>query len=300
MDLSAQRSGAFNDVNSSRVIGLSKGWGAAAIIWAGGWSASWLEPESSPTIKAGALIEADGSSGKRVVLQRTVVALVGGFRPLLADLSWVRAYDYWSRKDLDSMRVELDRVVSLDARPLTFWLNGARMLAYDATAWRLEVARAAGVTDPNLEIMLKRDQANEALAWLARAGIEHPDRSAIDIERGMVLWRLLENTAGAADAFRLASGKSDAPYFAARVHAEFLRRQGKLHAALAWLIDLYPNLPRREGPGVTSRMVEDARAGVVLERIRRLEAELDVSPAERFVPPNTEGDVTLQGDDGGL
>jgi hypothetical protein len=65
------------------------------------------------------------------------------------------------------------------------------------------------------------------------------------------------------------------PYYAARLHAEMLRRAGRKAEALAWLVQLHPQLPRND---------EAAAADVVLERIRELEHELGV-PADRAYRP---------------
>jgi hypothetical protein len=61
----------------------------------------------------------------------------------------------------------------------------------------------------------------------------------------------------------------------ARLHAEMLRRAGRKAEALAWLVQLHPQLPVND---------EAAGADVVLGRIRDLERELAVPAERRFRP----------------
>ncbi|HEY0946391.1 MAG TPA: hypothetical protein VGD81_14030, partial [Opitutaceae bacterium] len=75
------------------------------------------------------------------------------------------------------------------------------------------------------------------------------------------------------------------PYYAARIHAELLRRMGRKREAYDWLVRLYPTLPRsRDGAPASAAMLEAAMPGVVLQRIRELEQELGVPEAQRFIP----------------
>ena len=84
----------------------------------------------------------------------------------------------------------------------------------------------------------------------------------------------LDDLAGAAESYRRAWEQPNAPYYAARLHGELLRRLGRKPAALEWLRGLHPQLP----PGD-----ESAGADLVLARIRRLERELGVPPEQAYV-----------------
>ena len=85
----------------------------------------------------------------------------------------------------------------------------------------------------------------------------------------------LRDLAAGAESYRRASEQPRAPYYAARLHAEVLRRQGRNAEALKWLRDLHPRLPKND---------EAAAADVVLERIRDLERELEVPAESRYQP----------------
>jgi len=55
-------------------------------------------------------------------------AVAGGF--------WLQANCAWERRDAAETAALLNLTVAADERPLYFWLNGARMPAYDLPAWR--------------------------------------------------------------------------------------------------------------------------------------------------------------------
>lgn len=103
----------------------------------------------------------------------------------------------------------------------------------------------------------------------------HPGNPNLWVERANIELNRLQDPAAAAESYRRAWEQPGGPYFAARLHAELLRRMGRKAEALAWLKDLHPKLP----PGD-----EAAAAPVVLERIRELERELGVEAAQAYRP----------------
>jgi hypothetical protein len=154
-----------------------------------------------------------------------LAAAPGGLRAVAADFAWLRAYAGW--EDCDAARTEslLDLVVALDPRPLPFWLNGARMIAYDFPVWRINApgSRIGAAEARRIEVAA----AERALTFLERAHTAHPNSAAVWIERANIELNGLHDPAAAAESYRRASELPGAPYFAARVHAELLRRLGR-------------------------------------------------------------------------
>ncbi len=104
------------------------------------------------------------------------------------------------------------------------------------------------------------------------------------IERANIELHRLHDLAAAAESYRQASQQPDAPYYAARIEAELLRRIGRKAEALACLTELYPRLPAAD---------ENAGAALVLSRIRSLEVELGRSPAEYLKPESSASDARM-------
>jgi tetratricopeptide (TPR) repeat protein len=205
--------------------------------------------------------------------QGVTLALLGGFRALVADGAWLQMYDLWERRDLPAVQTLLQTVATLDPRPVYFWLNGARILAHDFSHWRIAALGGYEVTTPDVQRRIDAEQAQQALRHLERAMHYHPARPELWVERAGIELMRLRDVAAAAESYRRAWELPGGPYYAARLHAELLRRAGRRAEALAWLVRLHPRLP----PGD-----EAAAADVVLGRIRDLERELGVPPTQAY------------------
>ncbi|MCR6657194.1 MAG: hypothetical protein NVV63_15595 [Opitutus sp.] len=220
----------------------------------------WLEPH------AGQLSPVNRATGASAM----TIAALGGYRTFAADLAWLRAYAAWEERDGAAMSRWLHATTSLDPEPLAFWLNGARMLAYDMPRWS-DASEAGGVASSEWS----NDPAL-ALRWLDAAERVHPESPAIWTERAMIQWRALGDVTAAAESYRRAAELPAAPYYAARLHAELLRLDGRPRDAWTFLRELHPRL----SPSDPAAMRD-----VVLARIRELETELDVAEEDAYRPP---------------
>lgn len=208
--------------------------------------------------------------------QGVTLALLGGFRALVADAVWIRMYVLWERHDLPGTQSLIQLVTAIDPRPLYFWLNSARILAHDFSAWRIQAAGGYDAAGPAVEARVSQEQGTLALALLSEAATYHPASADLWIERANIELHRLRDLAAAAESYRRAWEQPRAPYYAARLHAELLRRQDRKAEALEWLVRLHPTLP----PGD-----EGAARDTVLGRIRELEQELGIPAARIYQPP---------------
>jgi hypothetical protein len=208
--------------------------------------------------------------------QGVTLALLGGFRALVADAVWIRMYALWERHDLPGTQSLIHLVTALDPRPVYFWINGARIIAHDLSAWRVEAAGGYEAVGRVVEDQVSREQGSLALQLLTAAMAYHPASPDLWIERANIELHRMRDLAAAADSYRQAWEQPRAPYYAARLYAELLRRQGRKAEALQWLVQLHPTLPAGD---------EAAARDTVLERIRDLERELGVPAARAYRPP---------------
>jgi hypothetical protein len=204
------------------------------------------------------------------------LGVLGGFRAIAADFSWVRLYMIWEKRDLPAVETLTRLVTTLDPRPLYFWVNSARILAYDMPNWRIDAAGGIGRVPEAEQQRIDAEQARLALRRLEEAAVFHGTSPELWIERANIELTRLRDTAAAADSYRRAWEQKDAPYYAARLHAEMLRRLGRKAEALTWLVKLHPQLPPEN---------DAAAAGPVLARIRELERDLGVAPERAYQPP---------------
>jgi hypothetical protein len=207
-------------------------------------------------------------------------AVLGGFRALVADGLWLKTYRAWSAGNLPATQTLIHLVTIVDDRPVFFWLNGARMLAYDMTQWRLAQTGAVSPPPAAVRRRIAEEQAALALQYLEEARRRHPDNAALCVEMAHIHLNLRADVAAAARCYRQAAELPDAPRYAARIHAQLLRRLGRPREAYLWLCRLHPTLPARD---------PEAMPDVVLRRIRDLEQTLAIPAAERYAAPAKDG-----------
>jgi hypothetical protein len=200
---------------------------------------------------AGQLAAMAGSGG--------VLAVLGGMRPALAGCCWLQADLAWEKRDPAATAALIQLTVAADARPLYFWLNGARMLAYDLPAW-----------EPTWEPAAVRRHRTDAHSRLALGFLEqglrwHGPDAALWVEMANIHLRRTGDLESAARCYRLAAEAPHAPFYAARIHAELLRALGRPREARDWLQRQLAGLPA-DDPA--------ACRDVVLARIRSLDREL--------------------------
>lgn len=208
--------------------------------------------------------------------QGLTIGLLGGFRAIVADLLWLQTNTAWEEQDLPTTQNLIKLVSAVDPRPLFFWINGARMIAYDTPSWRIQAAGGYSAVPQSVQARFDSEQAAVALDHLRRGLTYHPNQPYLYIEMAGIYQHRLKDLNSAANLLRKAAEQVGAPYYAARIHAELLRRLGRKEEAYQWLRELHPKLD----PGDAFAM-----AGLVLDRIRELERELAVPEDQEYLPP---------------
>ena len=242
---------------------------------------SRLWTEARATSGAGRMDSVVAATGRGLTL-----GVLGGFRAIAADFTWVRVYAIWEQRDLPAVETLLRLVTTLDPRPAYFWLNGARILAYDMPAWRIAAAGGYERVPEAEQRRIDREQAALAIRRLEAAEQFHGTNPDLWVERANIELTRVHDVAAAAASYRRAWEQPKGPYFAARLHAEMLKRLGRKQEALAWLVKLHPQLPPND---------DAAAADLVLARIRELERELLVTGADVYRPVTIGGPAGKRG-----
>ncbi|MGB0743475.1 MAG: tetratricopeptide repeat protein [Opitutales bacterium] len=207
--------------------------------------------------------------------QGIILGMLGGFRAVMADFLWIQTNSVWESRDRAKLDTMVRLVTSIDPRPQFFWVNAARMIAYDVPHWRIREEGGYAKVPQQRQDEIDLEQAEQAFALIKRAQEFHPDNPQLYLEIGQIYMNRLEDPAKAAPWFLRASELPGAPFFAARIYAELLRRQGKDAEAYVFLTDLFRRLPD-DNPY--------AQKGIILERIRVLEDTLSIPAEEQFEP----------------
>ncbi len=262
------RSSVFANVKS-RLLAIFVTLGGLALTGAG---LRWMEAPLWAALRAEQPALRLGSAGAAAG-QGVTLGLLGGFRAIVADFTWLRLHVIWEQRDLAATDTLLRLVTTIDPRPLNFWVNGARIIAFDMTAWRIAEAGGHEVLPAVQRDRLGAEQARLAIRLLEEAMTFHPGNAALWIERANIELNRLRDGEAAAESYRKAWEQPGAPTYAARLHAELLRRLGRKAEALVWLTRLHPQLPP-----------EEEGTELVLSRIRDLERELAVPVMQTYRP----------------
>lgn len=236
-----------------------------------GFSLQLVESPAWKIVKSGQpelnLKEVEGALG-----QGLIVGVLGGFRTIMADFLWIRTNTIWQRRDRVKLDAMIHLVTTLDPRPDFFWINSSRMVAYDVPNWRIQDEGGYLEVPESRQKAIDLDQAEQAFVLLYRATEFHPDNPRFALEVGQIYLNRLKDTPHAAEWFLKASEMPGAPYYAARIYAELLRKQGKNNEAYQYLKQLHRTLP--DDPY--------AQKDILLERIHELEEQLEVPYSLRY------------------
>lgn len=209
--------------------------------------------------------------------QGVTVGLLGGFRAIVADFFWIRTNSVWETDDLPATQTSIKLVTAIDPRPTYFWLNGSRMIAYDMPNWRIDKAGGYDAVPETVKRRFDEEQSSVAIKYLETAIDFHPDNPLLVLEIANVHLNRLKDVETASRYYLQAAKMPGAPYYAARIYGELLRRLNRVAEAYAFLKELYPTLPQGDIM---------AQPWVVLDRIREIEGELDIPVTQRFHDPN--------------
>lgn len=178
----------------------------------------------------------------------------------VAGACWLRANWAWERRDPDATLLAVRGAIAADPHHEYFWINGARMIAYDFPEWQTDAAAPEEVRR-----RVRSAFGRQAEALLRSALTVHPESPDLPIELAALRLRVFGDREGAAAWFGRAAGQRSAPTYAVRIQAQLLRELGRSEEALACLRRALDRLPGEEA------MQRD----VLRRRIEELEREHD-------------------------
>lgn len=203
--------------------------------------------------------------------QGALLGLLGGFRPVLADLTWIRAYVKWERRDRGCEAL-LRLACLLDPHATAFWENRANMVGLDMAHWEI---RARGgyhkVPEPEQQAAFARF-ARKALEGLEEGVPVARRPSSLLVIGGYLAETKLRDPLLAAAYYRRAHESPPAPWYCAYFVGRLLHDAGRTREAYAYLRDIW------------QRELSGQRDGSPTELgfLRRLESELGLPPALRI------------------
>ncbi|HRE82100.1 MAG TPA: hypothetical protein PLN52_13710 [Opitutaceae bacterium] len=161
-----------------------------------------------------------------------LLARGGGLSAVAADFAWIQAMMAWERGNEAETVRGLHAAVLFNPRPHSFWVNGARILAFDIASWRLERLEAAISQVPRAaRAKILEEQARQALSFLARGEEVLGQSAVLAIESGLIHLHARKDRLAASACFRRAIESGATPDYVKTLLAELSRHPSHVQAA---------------------------------------------------------------------
>jgi hypothetical protein len=206
--------------------------------------------------------------------QGVLLGVLGGLRTLIADLTWIRSYVLWERKDRGGCEALMRAACALDPYSRYFWEHTGYVVGYDLAHW--EIRRRGGYDKVPSEIQ------DRLFKTYARRGIDIIEEG---IARSRVTTPLVLSAAQLAEIklkdhklsvryYQQAADAPDAPWYAARICADFDWGAGRKAEAYRWYRNYWETRMRSKEDGfpedlIRLRLMEEELRTGLLQRIPR-------------------------------
>jgi hypothetical protein len=205
--------------------------------------------------------------------QLSYAAALSGFRSVVAAFLWIEAHTAWEQTAWGRMAGLFESVTSLQPRSLIYW-----DLASWHMAWNASIAARENPAEPSEFLRLRAEREYHRLGrdLLERGIANNPDSHLLHERLGVMLRDKFNDHCGAAASFAAAAEKEGAPAYVKRLAAyELAACPGQERAAYEKLRAIY-------------LLGEEERKPRVRTLINELESKLDIPPADRLAPEETE------------
>ncbi len=200
--------------------------------------------------------------------QLAYLAALSGFRSIVADMLWIKAYTAWERTEWGKMALLFNNVTALQPRVLMFWDMSAWHMAWNASVAALDdesLGREA------VRVRAQRQYFDLGRDFLERGIRNNPDRWGLYEKHAMLLRDKYMDHCGAAESYAKAAAFEDAPSYMRRFAAyELSKCEGREREAYEMLRDLYDEGEKQHLP-------------TLLTRLEALEEQLQIPVEERRV-----------------
>jgi hypothetical protein len=203
--------------------------------------------------------------------QGMAIALLAGFRGVVADFIWIQGHGYWERKEWLRQFRDIELVATLQPQSILFWDTGAWHMAWNIG---YAVSVDTNVYTQAQAMRRQREWWDRAEAFLKR-GIENvPNKYNLYFSLGWLYQEKFKDYCLAAQYFEKAASFPDAPSYITRMHARSLERCGDLRGAYAYWVNLWSQ----------DHTKVDQNWSIVEREIRRLEDLMNLPDDRRVFP----------------
>lgn len=204
------------------------------------------------------------------ISQLEFVAALSGFRAIVADFLFIRAYVAWERTEWSRVLLLFRQITTLQPHRLLFWDMAAWHMA-----WNAGTAALRNPHEPSLALRLKaqREYFDLGRDFLERGIKNNPDQPDLYEALARLYRDKYKDHARAAEYFALAAARPGAPSYAKRFAAyELSYCAGREREAYERLLALY-------------RLGEKERLPTLISRLKFLEDRLNIPLDQRIPDP---------------
>lgn len=153
--------------------------------------------------------------------------ILGGYRSVIADFIWLKAYMGWEKEDLAKSVSNIELATKLDPEVIMFWNLGSSIIAYDTPHWIID----SKPHTPLQKRHVAERQAKLALEFLDRGLEAIPDSRRLRLDKALIYEKVFGDSKSALESYKKAS-EGNAPLFIMRDYARRLEAEGELEEAL--------------------------------------------------------------------
>ncbi len=205
--------------------------------------------------------------------QGVLLGVLGGLRTVIADVSWLRSYVLWERKEEAGCEALMRLSCTLDPNSRYFWEQAAFAVGFDMANW--EIRRRGGYARLAKEIQdhLFTSYARKGILILEDGAKFSRSRAPFLIVAGQLAEMKIKDLRLAASYYRAAAESPDAPWYAARFAARTAWQAGDRKESYAWF---------RQHWTTTLRVRQEDRSPDDLAELRMMEDALFMPTSARI------------------
>ncbi|MBI4025953.1 MAG: hypothetical protein HY360_13285 [Verrucomicrobia bacterium] len=168
--------------------------------------------------------------------QNLAIALLSGFRGIVADFVWLAAHGAWENQVWYKMREGIELAVILQPHSISFWDIGAWHFAWNASYGEFSNPK---YTNKAHRLKVQRDWIMAGRKFLHEGIRNNPGHYELHFKLGWLIYQKLEDPLNAVPHLQKAAGFPDAPLYVTRMVGHMYQKGGKTRDAYEWWKQLW-------------------------------------------------------------
>ncbi len=205
--------------------------------------------------------------------QNLAVALLSGFRGIVADFVWLAAHVAWEDQIWFKMKDNIELAVVLQPHSISFWDIGAWHMA-----WNASYGESVNPKYPSNAYRLKmqRDWIQEGKRFIEEGIRNNPDSYILHFNLGWLVYQKLNDPLGSIPYFKKAATYPEAPSYVTRMVGHMYEKGNQTREAYQWWKRLWAEDHAKNPQQLWYKIAQWGR---------ETEEKLGIPPAERVFPP---------------